>query len=168
MRLFIAALPPPAAEEALQRAAAALRAQGVGRFCPPRDYHLTLAFLGELPDDGPVRAAMLTLDSPPPQLLLREAGQFGDLIWAGAAPDPSLMALQAQLSQRLRAAGLHLPERSFIPHITLCRRFVPRDRLNLDQVAAALNAPAQTIPEVHLMVSESGPPRYHVLHTQPL
>ena len=60
MRLFLAIQLSPAVREALLTAQDALRRQGRGSFPPPENLHLTLAFLGEVPETrlGVVQEAM--------------------------------------------------------------------------------------------------------------
>ena len=50
------------------------------------------------------------------------------------APDPALLGLQARVMTLLRRAGVDLPHRRFLPHITLARfsgRMAPDDQARL-------------------------------------
>ena len=54
MRLFIALPAPEHVRQALEETQAALKKAGVrGRFTPPENLHLTLAFLGNVADPAP-------------------------------------------------------------------------------------------------------------------
>jgi RNA 2',3'-cyclic 3'-phosphodiesterase len=68
-------------------------------------------------------------------LELDRVGSFrrARVAWVGCdSPPESIVALQAALSQRLRAAGFDLQDRPFAPHVTLVRktlRAAPRARI---------------------------------------
>ena len=84
MRLFIAIQFSPALRESLLDAAGQLRSQCLeGRFTTPENLHLTLAFIGEVPSDKPVRRALETLSFSPFSLSLEGSGHFRELWWAG-------------------------------------------------------------------------------------
>ena len=134
MRLFFAIWPDGAAREALADLGARLVQASGGRATPGENIHLTLAFLGEVEAArvpllhriaGEVRAG-------PFRLALDRVGSFrrARVAWAGAeAPPRELIALQADLSARLRGKGFELEERDYSPHATLARkieRAVPR------------------------------------------
>lgn len=96
----------------------------------PADFHLTLAFLGALPD-AEVQAAheaAETLQAAPFDLTISDLGLFGAerprVVWAGVRPCPDLMRLQAKLDHALRRSGLQPDSRRFAPHVTL-GRFTP-------------------------------------------
>ncbi len=99
----------------------------VGREVPAANLHLTLAFL----DDQPVEM----LEALHEELELIRHSQFElhlkgmDIFGAPrsrsfgllAAPDPVLMALQADVAQAARRLGIGLEKRRFRPHVTLSR-----------------------------------------------
>lgn len=96
----------------------------------PETLHLTLAFLGAqsatvLED---VDAALGAIRVAPFALSLRGFGLFGGdrprALWAGLAPSPALTALQEKVEHAVRRAGVALPARRFVPHVTL-GRFAP-------------------------------------------
>ena len=127
MRLFIAAELPAVWREELWQAGRALARMGVrGRFTPRENFHLTLAFLGEVSDPARVAVAMEQIHASPFPLKTASAGHFsrrgGSIWWVGIAPLPGLMAAQEQLSQSLRQAGFVLEKRRFSPHLTLARK----------------------------------------------
>ena len=131
-----------------------------GRATPGENIHLTLAFLGEVESArvpllhriaGEVRGRRF-------RLALGRVGSFrrARVAWAGAdEPPPQLIALQAELSRRLRENGFELEERDYSPHATLARkieRAVPRARVE------AIEWP---VAEYALVVSAAG--RYTTL-----
>lgn len=90
--------------------------------------HLTLRFIGEV--DGRVAAdageALATIKSGSFDLQLDGVGHFGErrrvrALWAGVAPNPALIALQAKIERALVDAGLPPEGRKFKPHVTIAR-----------------------------------------------
>ncbi len=127
MRLFIAIELSPTLRGALTELQAALRREEVrGRDTPPENLHLTLAFLGELPEAEPVLEAMETVDFAPFPLRLEGVGCFGDLFWAGVTESEALAACARRLRRALAEAGIPYDRKRFSPHITLLRRAVFR------------------------------------------
>jgi 2'-5' RNA ligase len=110
----------------------------VPRAVPMENLHLTLVFLGEMP--GPeladVDLAFRALRAPAFDLELAGIGMFGGskprAVYAGAKPSQPLKHLQAKLETAARGAGVELPARRFVPHVTLARlpeRMEGRERL---------------------------------------
>lgn len=126
MRLFFAA-PLPTAFFALAQRAQGTLAQGMrkGRMTAPGNLHLTLAFLGELPEPEPAIAAADDLGSA--AFVLRSAGlgrfvkRGGDVVYLDIEPDSALLELVDRLRGRLKAAGLLFEDGAYHPHITLAR-----------------------------------------------
>jgi 2'-5' RNA ligase len=99
---------------------------------PVENLHLTLAFLGELPDRvlEDVHDAMTAVRVPAFDLTLSGLGLFGGdrprLVYAAAAPDEGLLRLQRKVEVTARRAGAVIEARRFVPHVTL-GRFRPPD-----------------------------------------
>lgn len=111
----------------------------------PADLHLTLAFLGEQPDDRlqAVHEGLESLAAAPFSLTLAGLGLWGGarprVVWAGVAPQPALGHVQAKVARVAGQAGIAVPSRDFAPHVTL-GRFAPPDpavALRLEQAVAA-------------------------------
>lgn len=108
-------------------------------------FHLTLVFLGEVPD--PVLTALdddlSRLSFAPFTLALSGVGVFGAdrprAVWAGVAPSEPLARLQAKLDRAARMAGAEVEKRRFHPHVTLGRFAppLPEDRLRLERAIVA-------------------------------
>jgi len=172
VRLFVALELPGDVGEALA---------GWGRACAARDdalrpvgidaLHLTLAFLGERPEDEvePLRWALAALAPVAPVALA-----LGGPIWlaprrphvlACAVGDPAgaLAALHARVIVAVAGASSWTPERRpFLPHVTVCR---VRGRRHAGGAVRGPGERSFAPPALVLMQSElgSGPPRYTAL-----
>jgi len=170
-RLFFALVPDTGARDTLVTLAQDVVRDTGGRAPRAENLHLTLAFLGNVPQRrleelktiGARAAAaaapfLLTLDSVG---VFREAG----VAWAGteAVPD-ELQRLFDGLRSLLRAADLPTEHRAFHPHLTLARRCVRGLR------SAAMAPVAWRVESIALMASETLPagPRYRELASWPL
>ena len=128
MRLFFAVLLPDAVRAALGRLQTA---SADYRWVDPSSMHITLAFLGEQPEDRLSELQRIGAEaarSPGGTLRLGQAGQFGSkraprVLWVDITGDAeSLLALQRRLTNGLRTGGFPVEEREFRAHITLARR----------------------------------------------
>jgi 2'-5' RNA ligase len=142
IRAFVALPLPEALADRLVPVQAALR---LPRPVPARDFHVTLAFLGEQREDvlGEVHDALAALRLPAPALALDGLGSFGgnrlESVHAVIRADPVLDRLQAKVAQALRSAGVGLERRRFQPHVTLGRGRI-EDAAALAQRLARLGA----------------------------
>ncbi len=178
MRCFVA-LPLPAALQVLaERLQIGLP---VGRPVAPAQLHVTLAFLGDQPDDRleALHDGLCAIRMAPVLVQITGMGVFGGdkprLIIADVAPDPGLLALQQAVAGAARQAGIRLERRRFHPHITLARI---NGRLSAPEMGAlhgvmAAHAGAQAqglVPEFTLYRSDLGPKgaRYDSLASYPL
>jgi 2'-5' RNA ligase len=182
-RLFVALDPPEPVRRRLAALAVELR-RSAGRhadevrWVPPENVHLTLQFLGAVPEErvrdveATVRAA--AAGSRPLSLELKGAGGFPNarrprVVWAGLAGEVvALAALVADLGRRLAPLGFAPEERPFSAHLTLGRA---RDGRGAPGLAGALAhaAEADGTPwragDVALFESHLSPkgPRYEVI-----
>lgn len=130
MRLFVAADLPPAVCRSLAERGRVLEASGGWRGLDAATIHVTLAFLGEHPEEDvePIAAVLAPAWEPVGGLGLGEELRLParrPRVAAIAIDDPryALAALQAGVAGGLAAAGLHAPERrAFLPHATVARR----------------------------------------------
>jgi RNA 2',3'-cyclic 3'-phosphodiesterase len=94
---------------------------------PPANMHLTLAFLGTLAEPvlEEIDTALSNLRAAPLTLSVAGLGVFGGdkprNVHARLAPAPALDHLQARIAQVVRAAGVPLEGKRFVPHVTLGR-----------------------------------------------
>ena len=98
------------------------------RWVEPHNLHLTLRFLGDTREDqlADLDAELAGIDSPPFELTLDGAGQFGTgkkihTLWIGAARSEGLERLQARVEAAAVRAGFAPESRKFTPHVTLAR-----------------------------------------------
>jgi 2'-5' RNA ligase len=123
-RAFVA-IPMP--EDAAARLAGLTRGLTVGRRVPEENLHLTLAFLGDVTDEGleELHETLSAIRAAPVELTFCGLGTFGDdrprALWAAVAAAPELAALQKQVEKASRKAGLAPEARRFVPHVTLVR-----------------------------------------------
>ena len=125
MRLFVAIdLPEPAAAEAR----ALCKGLSGAHWSNPAQLHLTLRFLGELPEDRLdwLRGQLAFVARPPFELALRGLGVFpkkrrpARVLWAGVAPQEPAVALKAAIDGAL-GPDTESAERGYSPHLTLAR-----------------------------------------------
>jgi len=149
LRLFLGIWPSEAATRALTAAQAELRRRlprGLLRFTAPDQIHLTLRFLGEIPEPEiasfvPALEEASASESPFP-LALAPLGAFpaperARVVWAGAGGGVErLHRLQARI-EAVVAAFTHPEDKPFHPHFTLARVREPAGA-ERREIAAAL------------------------------
>jgi 2'-5' RNA ligase len=180
MRLFVAVTPPPEALDELRAATEAMRsAHPQLRWSLPTQWHLTLAFLGEVGDEArtdlSARLDRTAARHPPMRLALHGAGRFGDrVLWTRVAGDVvALRGLAASVRAAARRARVDVEDRPYRAHLTLARG---RDGADLRPLVVALAGFAGrtwTAAELHLVRSHlaAGPgrtSRYEPLASWPL
>lgn len=130
MRLFVAAELPENLVDALADTSAQLRGSVKGRYVAPDSFHVTLAFLGEVPG-GRVDAAAQALDVGCSgfaafEVALGPLGSFGKrsaaTLWQGFAETGELANLADSVRKELRANAFDFDGKSFKAHITLMRK----------------------------------------------
>jgi 2'-5' RNA ligase len=108
-----------------------VRASG-GRPIPPRNFHVTLLFLGEIPAEkfpAIQQAAMSLAGSPAFQLEFDSIESWGRkvLCLTSSAPPAAAIDLAERLRASLRSQLKQVDERPYSPHVTLARD-LPRGR----------------------------------------
>lgn len=155
LRLFVAVDPSPQAIRHLRALTRDLRLAGRGR---NEDWHVTLAFLGEVePEAVPgieTALARVAAVARPSRLRIAGGGRFGDaVLWAGLAGDVDALTALAGAVR----SGLHLgDDRPFRPHLTLARRGrrEPVSALRADvQALSGYVGPDWPLDRLHLMRS---------------
>ncbi|GAA3114414.1 RNA 2',3'-cyclic phosphodiesterase [Streptomyces rectiviolaceus] len=128
VRVFIALAPPDDAKQELARALGpAYHAHPRMRWNRIEDWHITLAFLGEVPAAavGPLRTPLARLAAAhgPLTLALRGGGHFDErVLWSGIGGDlEALRLLATEVRAVVDDCGLAHTNRPFRPHLTLAR-----------------------------------------------
>jgi 2'-5' RNA ligase len=173
--LFVAVDPPGAALEHLAAFTADLAVVRAGVRVTARPlWHVTLAFIGEVPEDRLARAVgavdATVVGQAPPTLRIAGGGRFGrgkfTILWAGIEGD--LRSLRLAVAGQLRCARLPYDAKRFHPHLTLARPGdrLPREEIERDVTAlASYQGPQWTAGAVRLVRSHLGPkPVYESMH----
>ena len=122
MRLFIAALPEGKVTKSLLAAMHDLKKAGVGgTYTANADLHMTLAFIGEVPDAKPVKEAMEKLSLERFSISLDGSGNFGNLLFASAKGNQKMKRAVKAIRAQLAQDKIPVSKESFVPHITLVR-----------------------------------------------
>jgi 2'-5' RNA ligase len=177
----VAVDPPAEASADLSAALEAVRGlPGAPRWTLPERWHLTLLFLGAVPDHqvadlvaalGPQVPA-----TPLGPLQLAGAGRFGSprrpqVAWIGLDGDvPTLTDLARRLAAQARRLRLEVEDRPFRPHLTVgrWRPGRPADGTVIDRLAG-YRGPEWPVREVRLLESHLGPtPTYDELAAWPV
>jgi len=107
-----------------------LRSQSTrGNFTRPENFHLTLAFIGETPEEKleTLHKIIDNISSPSFDISFNRTGCFThsnkELWWIGAEPDElsAMKAIHSKLIRDLLGAGFPVDSRPFNAHITLAR-----------------------------------------------
>lgn len=100
---------------------------------PPENYHLTLLFVGTVPDGRipSLERCVHELAMPPVTLSFDTTGRFrgASVAWLGPTATPApLAAFRAALTTAVAASGFEVDSRPFAPHLTIARpcRGAPR------------------------------------------
>lgn len=165
VRVFIALAPPDTAKEELaQELRPVYDTHPHVRWNRVEDWHITLAFLGELPAQTvpllrPPLADLATVHRSP-RLSLHGGGTFDERVaWSGIAGDlDALHLLAADVRTVVKDCGVLLEDRPLRPHLTLAR--VRRgDHTSAAEIAARLegfHGRAWPAERLHLVGSNAG------------
>ena len=182
MRLFVALNLPKKERDRIYRVSKVLRECELPvRWVEPEHYHLTLKFLGEVPEDrmDGVQDALNHVGSTTVKLDLAVEG-FGafptirrpQVIWVGIEPSPALRCLKQDVEWALMGCGFERETRAFHPHLTLGRADAKGGAgafRGLDDKAASLTYQGQVkVRKLDLMrsqLSKSGAARYTLQHS---
>jgi RNA 2',3'-cyclic 3'-phosphodiesterase len=181
VRLFVAIVPPARALAELADAVGPLRqARPELRWTTQADWHLTLAFLGEVADrvlpDLAVRLERAAARHPTRRLAISGGGAFpgprrASVLWAGIESDVDLGPLAASVAAGARRAGAPPPDegRRYRAHVTLARCRSQADVVELTSALSGFAGSPWTADSVRLIRSNPGrEPRYEDLGSWPL
>ncbi|GEL26270.1 RNA 2',3'-cyclic phosphodiesterase [Pseudonocardia sulfidoxydans NBRC 16205] len=174
MRLFVALLPSPVTIAAVDAAVAPVRAARPElRWVAPQRWHVTLAFLGEVPDerrdDLEERLGRAARRAAPLRLTVDGAGRFGDrTLWARVDGDRERLRRLAEAAQAAAArARIPVDRTRFRAHLTLAAARPPASvRAAVAELDPLLrNGPEETVTRMCVVRSllgkgPGGTPRY--------
>ena len=122
------------------------RARADVRWVRPEGMHLTLKFIGEVPEEkvAPIKRALAQAASAKPvAMAFRGLGYFPNerrprVLWIGIEASENLAELAAQLEAALEPLGIARENRPFVPHLTLGRFKSAKRLAQLQEEVAAL------------------------------
>lgn len=154
MRLFTGIRPSDDFCAALAVLQDKLRAAGItGRYLDPSNLHMTLVFIGEWPED-------ITQVLPPVEhpfaITLAHPGIFPEakVLWAGVEKSEELNCLAKKVRDSLAGNGIPFDPKGFNPHITLVRKPVIPDGVDLSGIE--IPKASMVVDEICLYRSERG------------
>ena len=153
---------------------------GAPRWTAPERWHLTLLFLGTVPEERVPRLrealAAAVAGTAPMTLRFAGGGRFGSrrrpqVAWTGVEGDAAPLAeLAGRLGRAARRLDLAVEDRPFRAHLTLgrWRPGAPADAEVVDRLAG-YRGPDWPVTAVQLLQSHLGPaPRHDVVEIWPL
>lgn len=184
MRAFIAVNPGPEVQTRLHDALGAVRDLSLPvRWVPPENIHVTLKFLGDVPDDRAPELASETEGAvtgfEPFEVLATGFGAFPSLarprvLWVGIDDGTTLTRLQAEVERAMARLGFEPEDRDFHPHLTVGRTRRKPSGSSLKRLGETVErldlSESFRVESVDLMRSELRPDgaRYDVAHSVPL
>ena len=154
MRLFIAIRPSEEFALALHDLQDRLHLAGVnGRFIEASDLHITLAFIGEWPENI---SEILPPVKKPFRITLSQLSVFPDkgVLCARVKPCDALDNTAKSVRHALAEAGIPFDKKAFFPHITLVRSLSLPKHTDLSQIKVP--PAAMTVREITLYRSDRG------------
>ncbi len=154
MRLFVGLRPSEENRIALSELQSRLQAAGVSaNYLDPSNLHMTLAFIGEWPEDISETLPAVEL---PFSLTISHVGLFREakVIWAGIEDSEPLNRLAQQVRSNLSVAGIPFDPKPFVPHITLARKPIVPEGLDLSKIEVP--AAVMSVSDVCLYRSDRG------------
>jgi len=142
--------------------------------------HITLKFLGEVPDSrvGAIAQTLGHIHGPAFVLAPQRAGffpnpRFPRVLWIGFAPSPEAQSIFQAVEDHLAPLGFPREPRAFTPHLTLARIKTAHPQDPWSSLEQGLSAhghdpfPVERMVLWHSILTPQGP-RYHSLHEFPL
>ena len=154
MRLFVGLKPSDECRKALSDVQESLRGAGIAaRYYEPSNLHMTLAFIGEWPENI---SAILPRVEQPFSVILSKTGVFpkARVLWAGAEHSQALDRLAQRVRENLAEQGIPFDPKPFVPHVTPGRKpFIPE---GMDLAGIEIPSAAMLVTDVYLYRSEKG------------
>lgn len=186
MRMFAAVVPPDHVVEHLDEFLDVRRSAARFRWAAPEQFHITLAFLADVPDrsldDLLERLARAARRRTPFATRIAGGGAFPNarkarVLWAGLDLDEHGHTELDRLATGARAAatkaGAEVDGQRFKAHVTIARLGFPEEVSNWVRLLDAYTGPTWTVDRLSLVESHLGEgprrrPRYEVVDEFPL
>lgn len=176
--MFVAVPLPPAARAAVAAAAAEWRRDAPpASWVPAENLHVTLRFLGEVPDEQVVAISAAIsgslahhVDLP---VRLGSAGAFPSaararVLWVGVDdPAGGVAAIEASLGEHLATLGFEPEDRPFRPHVTVARLRAPARVVPADVGVEPVRFTVDRVALIRSVLRGSSPPLYEPVSTHP-
>ncbi|HEY0475099.1 MAG TPA: RNA 2',3'-cyclic phosphodiesterase [Kribbella sp.] len=168
MRLFVAVVPPVEVVEHLSEFVEPRRAHPDEdiRWAADETWHITLAFLGEVPewktDELGERLAAAAKRQKPFELRLGGSGAFptvadARVLWTGVRDEAEALPHLAMTTRSAaNKAGVTVDGRKFTPHLTLARLRQPMDVVKWVRIFDEYEGPSWTAGSIELISSRLG------------
>ena len=177
MRLFIAINFKKGVKYEIQEIIESLKLSSIkGKFVKSDHLHLTLEFFGDISEDrvGDIINTMNKVSTRSFSLKPSNLGYFkkrrGNIYWIGLKKSKRLLELQKELHNMLRDKNFNLEDRPYTPHITVGRKVVLEESVNLDEYIKPLGKIRIKVTSIELMKSEhiNGELVYTIIHKKRL
>ncbi|HET7580013.1 MAG TPA: RNA 2',3'-cyclic phosphodiesterase [Bacillales bacterium] len=171
-------LPDPERERLSQQAQSLKRELPYKHWPDPRDYHVTLAFLGaagfQKINETKQAVARAVEHCIPFSMALNGLGTFGKteqprVLWAGVDADSPLHDLQRSVHGACQSVGFELDKRPYRPHITLAKKWSGPETLDRTILTSGLQSDPWQVKAIVLYQTHlQRTPRYQPLKFFPL
>ncbi len=180
MRMFVAVIPPDHVVEHLEEFLAPRREAAPFRWTVPEQFHLTLAFSGNVPersyDDLVARLERAARKRSPMEARIAGGGAFPNVgrarvLYAGVATEGEELSRTATGARAaLSKAGAGVDGQRFRAHLTLARMGRPAEATNWVRLLDTYAGPPWSVEEIALVHSHLGEgprkrPRHEVVET---
>lgn len=147
-----------------------------GKFVNEEYMHLTVEFLGEIPNGkvDMIKDVMDDLEFEPFTLKLNEIGYFkrreGNIYWLGIEKHDALLNIHDELHQKLIEQGFELEDREYKPHLTIGRKVKLKDGFDARELNNTVEKIEINIDKIDLMKSEfiDGKLMHSIIHSRKL
>lgn len=131
-----------------------------GKFVDKEYFHLTVEFLGEIPEEKieSIKNIMNKISAKSFSLELEEIGFFprkeGDIHWIGIEKNEELLKIKSQLYNMLKEEGVKLEKRRYKPHLTIGRKVIMDKNFSCEELLETVKGLSVKIDKIDLMKSE--------------
>lgn len=131
-----------------------------GKFVDKEYFHLTVEFLGEIPESKveSIKNIMNKIAAKSFLLKLEEIGFFnrkeGDIYWIGIEKSEELLKIKSQLYKMLKEEGFNVEKRKYKPHLTIGRKVKMDRNFNCDELSETVKGLSTQVDKIDLMKSE--------------